>query len=435
MGLKRDFQSLIAKVLKSEFNRNTLILITGTVIAQLLPILFFPVITRIYTPAQIGVLSTFMTLAIILGNIVGGKYELAIVLPKKETEAKNIFALGLLLTAFFAVILQIILFFASGKIAGLLKSPQLKFWLLFLPLAFAAVSLFNFFNYLFTRYKKYKQISYAKVIRGSSTVLVQVLFGLIRYGGGLILGYVTGLVLGVVTFVRMLSGEKYVFRRVLSWKKIRQVARKYKKFPIYNVPGVLANRLSSDLPNLLVPPFYGQTTLGYFSGAYRFMTVPSYFVGLSLAQVYYEEASKEFRNTGSVHKTFFSVLKKLVIISVPVFLTIFVIAKPVFAILLGKSWYVSGIYAQIITPYIFIRFIVSPLSNTLFVLQKQEYVLGYQVLLLLSSAGSLFAGHLLGFDFQKTLIMFSFAMFLAYAVTLGIILYWVLYFKKHHKTA
>ena len=49
---------------KSEFNRNILTLMTGTTIAQAIPIAITPILTRIYTPDDFGV---FALVAFFLG--------------------------------------------------------------------------------------------------------------------------------------------------------------------------------------------------------------------------------------------------------------------------------------------------------------------------------------------------------------------------------
>lgn len=47
---------------KSEFSKNVLTLITGTTIAQAIPIAISPILTRIYTPEDFGVFALFVSL-------------------------------------------------------------------------------------------------------------------------------------------------------------------------------------------------------------------------------------------------------------------------------------------------------------------------------------------------------------------------------------
>jgi len=69
---------------KSEFSRNVLTPMTGTTITQAIPIAISPILTRIYTPEDFGVLALFVAITAIFGGIANGRYELATMLPKKD---------------------------------------------------------------------------------------------------------------------------------------------------------------------------------------------------------------------------------------------------------------------------------------------------------------------------------------------------------------
>ena len=98
--MKFKISSLIPK---EEFSKNVLTLVSGTAIAQIIPIAISPVLTRIYTPEEFGIYAIFTSIVIIFSVISNGRYELAIVLPEKDEDAINIFALGL--------IINVVLFF------------------------------------------------------------------------------------------------------------------------------------------------------------------------------------------------------------------------------------------------------------------------------------------------------------------------------------
>ena len=76
--------------LKSEFSKNVLTLMTGTTIAQTIPVAISPILTRIYTPEDFGIFAIYLAITAILGNIVSGRYELAIMIPKKDEDAINL---------------------------------------------------------------------------------------------------------------------------------------------------------------------------------------------------------------------------------------------------------------------------------------------------------------------------------------------------------
>ena len=88
---------------ESEFGRNVLTLMTGTTIAQAIPVAITPILTRLYTPEDFGLLAVFVAFSTILGSISSGRYELAIMLPENDEDAINIAALCFLLSIIFII--------------------------------------------------------------------------------------------------------------------------------------------------------------------------------------------------------------------------------------------------------------------------------------------------------------------------------------------
>ena len=120
--------------LSTEFSRNVLTLMMGTTIAQAIPIAISPVLTRIYTPSDFGLFALFNSLIAVFGVIASGRYELAIMLPKKDEDAINIASLGILISTFFSVFLFFIILFFNDSICSLLNNTDIKPWLYFIPL-------------------------------------------------------------------------------------------------------------------------------------------------------------------------------------------------------------------------------------------------------------------------------------------------------------
>ncbi len=424
------WKKLKNKVLSSEFNRNVLTLISGTVVAQSLPLLLMPILTRLFTPAQIGLLQFFMSTTIIFGNIVNGKLELATVLPHKDSDAYNLLILGILLSSAAIIVISLLLIFFGKPFVQVFNVTPLLNWLWLLPFSIFGLSTFNLLNYYFTRFKRYKLISLSKVTRSASTIVFQIFAGLINFFGGLISGYVLGHILSLVPFGLKLYKTPTLRHKV---KKVKLIAllKRYKKFPAFYVPATLANRLSYDLVNMLIPSLFSRADLGFFSLAMRYMNVPSYFIGLSFSQIFSQIGSEEKRKTGSIKNSFYSILKRLLILAVPIYLSFFLFSKPAFALVFGEKWLDSGIYAQIISIFMMIRFIVAPLMNTLYILEKQEFILISNLILLTLSISSFIAGKLLKLSFERTLIIYTVVMTLAYLIMFAII--WLIVHSKSFK--
>ena len=144
--------------LKSEFSKNVLTLVTGTTIAQAIPIAISPILTRIYTPEDFGVLALFISITTILGTIANGRYELAIVLPKRDNNALELTALSIIITMGFSLLLVILVILFHDSLLSYLNNDRFSFWLYLIPLSVLLFSLFNILNYYHTRKKEYKTI-------------------------------------------------------------------------------------------------------------------------------------------------------------------------------------------------------------------------------------------------------------------------------------
>ena len=72
---------------------------TGTTIAQAIPIAISPILTRMYSPESFGVLAIFISVATVISVIANLRYQLAIVQPKKDEDAAAIVILSMIIAA------------------------------------------------------------------------------------------------------------------------------------------------------------------------------------------------------------------------------------------------------------------------------------------------------------------------------------------------
>ena len=117
---------------QSEFSQNVLTLMTGSTLSQSIPIAISPILTRIYTPEDFGVYAIFLAIVTILGTIISGRYELAIMLPKKDEDAINIFALGLVITICLTVLTTILVITFNDYIVNLSNNQKMKYKMLYI---------------------------------------------------------------------------------------------------------------------------------------------------------------------------------------------------------------------------------------------------------------------------------------------------------------
>ena len=113
------------KFKENDFAKNIVTLLTGTTAAQIIPFALSPILTRLYSPDDFGVLALFFSICSILSVVAAGRYELSIVIPEKDEEAANIVALSIFVSVIFALFLQIVFAVFNSGIALLLGNWQL----------------------------------------------------------------------------------------------------------------------------------------------------------------------------------------------------------------------------------------------------------------------------------------------------------------------
>lgn len=405
---------------KSTFSRNVLTLMTGTTVAQAIPIAITPILTRIYTPEDFGLLAIFIAITAILSVMANARYELAIMLPEKDEDAINIAALGMLISTTFSIVLLVPAILFNNQIAGLLGNEEIGFWLYFVPIVVWLTGMYNVLNYLNTRKKLYKDLAKAKVYKSTAMASVQLGVGFVKAGGsGLILGYIASLVVSNVKLIKN-SIVNYELKQ-LSFSVQKKMALRYVGFPKYSLWAGLANTSSLHITSILISNVYSLAHLGFYSLTQRVLEAPASLIGSAIGQVFYQEAVEEKKSTGSTRKSFNKTLKKLFVIGFIIFSILYWIVEDVFAFVLGEEWRVAGVYAQILIPLVFVRFFVSPLTVMNAIYERNKVGMYWQFSLLLLQLGLISIASLYEMSFEFYLYLMVWVISLHYLLILMIV--------------
>ena len=250
-------------ILQPSSFKNVLTLVSGTAFAQAVPLLISPIISRIYSPEEFGVFTLFLSITQILASLANGRYELAIILPKKEKQAVNIFLLCIIITVSVSLLSFLIIWIGYDYFSILLNSNSDAPWLFLVSLSIFASGIFNAFNYYYTRKKRYPLISQSTISKGGSSGIVQVILGGVGATNGLIIGQVLSSFLGNVLYIK--NFIHYRLYRLFNWKEVKSQAIVHSDFPKYSVWGIFLNTFSQNFVNFFISSLYSTTTLGYYS--------------------------------------------------------------------------------------------------------------------------------------------------------------------------
>jgi lipopolysaccharide exporter len=425
----RDSQENIEPARKKKdasFTGDVIKIASGTTLAQALSILITPIITRIYGPEAFGLYALFIAITSIVGVVACLRYELAIMLPKKEEEAANLLAASLVFSVLISILMFPLIYFVGKPFTILINSVKLEPYLWFAPFSILLSGFFLAFNYWNSRTKHFGRLSIARVASSLSQNGSQLASGLAGHvtGGSLVLGYIIGIAVSSLTLgAQIWKDNGSLMVKSISCKNILLGLKRYKNFPIFDTWSALLGTASAQLPTFLLSAFFSPVVVGYYALGMMALQLPASLIGGAVSQVFFQRAA-EAKREGKLAGVVESTVLHLGMLGVYPFLLLSLIGKEVFTVVFGQSWAEAGIYAQILSLMILITFISSPISTLFSVLEKQGPSLIFNIIFVPVRIAALVAGGLVG-SARISVILFA---------SMGIISYTMVFVWLLHKT-
>ena len=382
------------RLFKSAFVKNTAILLIGTASAQAIQLLGAFALARIYDPTEFAVFSFFTACTSIILSFSSLRFELAIALPKSSEEAEKLVALSLrmLLRILGLVVLGIVLVFAGQNILSYS-----------IPSAILLVPVFTFFagftqilNYWSTRNGTFLRNALSKISVAAVTVGTSLLWGMLMKDSiGLIYGAILGQIIGWI-----IIGSNYSKLAIQAWKKLTKPEAKtlwksYSKFPTYNAPNALVDNLQQYGIVFLLGTFFASEISSYYFQSLRILAAPLALIGASIYQVFYPKAAQAFQDTKNIRSYVLKIYGVLFAVGFPIFGILFLFTENIFVFLLGETWRMTAVYAHILIPFIFMNFLISPVSAVTAVVHKQHQSFAFSLVGLTLKIVSILIGGLM----------------------------------------
>lgn len=393
---------------KSEFAKNTVTLTLGTSIAQFFPLIFYPVLGRIFTPEEFGLLATLTSITGILAVLATGKYDQGILITDSKKEAANLVGLTLLLSLVVLTVSFIVLQLFSNQLAGWFNEPLLKKWLWVPPLNAFVIIVFNCFNEWCVRHKYFTTLSWNKITNAAAHTLGKVFFGFVKVtGNGLIAGDLLGRAYSAGACVyRAWGKDKDVFSRV-SIKQFKVLSKKYIDFPKYILPDQLINKIGIFIPVLFIGVWFNSTEVGYYSMTMQILSLPISVISRAIYDVFRQRANEDYVNHGNCISIYKRLLVRLTFVGTIATLAVIAVLPWIFAFVLGQQWEIAGQYSQVLLPMMTLNFIAMSLSGVFIVVRKMKISMYWQMYYTAITIFSLMIGFFIFKTMMATLLCFA----------------------------
>lgn len=402
-------------------------LITGTALYQLITVASLPIVTRIYSPDSIGLISIYLSFFNFWLIGLSWRYESALIVAVNAQEINDLYRLS----NYIAVIMSVISVPALATlqyfdIFGLKVLPS---WSpVIAGFSLCGYGLYMILRNYYLRFGEVRTISLSSVSRGVGNVSTRLLLGIFGAGiNGLLFAEIVGSWLAYLTSLTKFRTRSFESTSTISFSNegLLGVAKKYKKFPTFELPSSLINQLALSLPVLMVGVMYGAASAGMFGMARLVYAIPNTQVGASVGDVFQYKLSN-IQRTGTSKEgiaLFYSLTLKLGGLAFITLILAIAVAPIVVPIVFGENWREMGVLIAYISPWMSIALVVSSLSRALIVLQRQELKFYYDFFSLFIVLLAYFIARTYSFSLSEFITTLTIGLSLSYVIYYLVIRY------------
>lgn len=416
---------MLNNILKSEYNKHLLILISTTGLSQLIPFFTLPLLQKYYySPSDFGVLSIYTGVSMLFFKLSTFSYELAIVSQKRKSDAYILTIAAIEILSIMSIISLVVISFSYFFWKDNFYVIQLKWTLFYIPVTVFAFGLHQILRNWLNREKLYKTIGVSLIVKSAASETTKfIVFYTFLSNFGLIIGRVFGEIFGAFYLLwKNVAFNQINYKKVSRFKKNELLKKNY-KYPLYSMPSSFKGVAMDLIFISLFANFFGVANAGILGISVSYITVAYGIISQSFSQVFYKRITELYA------KELFIVLKKNVIflssLSFMIFILILIIPNNIVSDILGEQWGNLMTVTKILMIPISISFVSSSVSFIYIRLNRQKEMLLFDLMHLIVVTASILLGYTLTNNFIYTLIYYVIAQSISYSIALYLSFYFV----------
>lgn len=383
------FKNIYHEFVNSKYMKDIFVLTTGVGFSQLIPLLLLPILTRFFSPADFGVLAIFMAIAQLLAISSTFRLEMAVVLPKKDTDAAILCLMSFFTLFFISIILLLLIFFLFNfillddlQIGILLENNQVNTFfsnlavIYLIPVGGLCLGFYNILYSWNNRMELYKNMSISHITHSAFSTPLAILFYFSSFKSiALIFGQIIGRFFACLFLLKHLFQTIKLINRSSLINQLKLLLADYRKFIIYETPHTILNFFSQKIILALFSVFFGFFTVGIFDLADKILAKPLGVISNSFKTVFYKRLTTAHDKINIFKKSVFLMTAICCVLVLPFYL----IPDNFFIFVLGSEWGDTGKYIKLLCPLLFIRFITNVISPSISYSLQNHYLLIWQI--------------------------------------------------------
>lgn len=346
---------------------------TAGVGSQLLALMVYPLISRLYGPEDFGIRATFAALYMLILPFSTLNLEFALPMVKQRSEAGNVFNTSMIVTVLLAVMLLMLV--GGIEVTGIIQHPVRPFlWILPLAIFLGGFrkALLGWASWLAHR----RALVRSKYWRAGTKSTVELVGGFWQANIWLL---VSSQAIGILAMIIYLNREMSTDIRALiqqtkytSWKDI---LNRYRAYPLYTLPSTFADIFNTHFPLLFFGAFLSLEFTGQFSMAILLIYLVFSSLGDAFSQAYLVELGKfSQQEHQDIRALFKRSLLNITLSTALITIGIALLGKPFLVWILGSQWITAAAMVPVLSLLVPVYFWTALCFHTLNKLSKQGLI-------------------------------------------------------------
>jgi O-antigen/teichoic acid export membrane protein len=415
-SLRKYIDGFLNYLAKGGFLKAIAKLSGATVLGQIISVLSSIILTRLYSPADFGVLGVFTALASQLAVFICLRYEWAILPAKEDEKAADLLFLACIISGIVTLLITVSVIIGADQIAAWVKVPALAKFLWLMPIATLFAGIYQVFNYWALRQKEFSVVAKSQVAKNIWSSSTQIGLGFLNLAAfGLLFGYVVNQISGVYPLLLIFWRSSRERLAHFSFRRSLAAGREYLKFSFSCVTSSFFNYAALSAPALFIAYYYDTETVGLYALAQRITSIPAVFIGNAVSQVYFSHACELIHQDPKELKKLFD-KTSLLLFGVSFLAALFLLAGPwIVPIVFGAKWQVAGVMTQYMIPMLLFTIAVSPLTMLEWV-DKSVEILIWHIIRLGGIVTGFYLCHVYHLSSTAAILVFSIISAIMYAI-------------------
>lgn len=393
--------------MRSSVLARNLAAVTGSAaMAQAVVFAFSPLITRIYGPEAFGAQGVFLSLISIFTPAIALRYPMAIVIVRRDTEARYLARLSLQIAFTLAVAMLLLLILFRKPISVALGADILGNLIYFLPLALFCVALQDVTSFQAARLNQFGLVSRVTIIQAFLINSARVLGGLVMPVAATLVAITTMApsALALQLWHKIRSDLPRAPR--LGRRRMSALLRRHREFPLYQVPTDMLNAASQSAPVILLAALFSPAAAGLYALTRSVFNLPLNIITMAMSNVLYARFAELARERRPIAPLFIK-MTLLLLLPAPAIIGISYWAPSIFSFMFGSEWREAGHYAQWMSIWIVFGIANLPTIRIAPIIQQQHRLFVTNILLLIARVLAILAGYFYYNDARAVVILFS----------------------------